>query len=173
MSNLEKDFNLKNDNFKINPVLHIVGKGNKARLTPINQSALNSLCAYLKLRQRLLNGGESEWLWTTKVDFKTREKGAQKLFKKDNHTSRQVFAKFLKKICEKSGINPSSVSPHTLRHSVATLLLKNGADLRFIQEFLGHSDITTTQIYTHLASGKKEETIKKHHPFSRRPPQID
>jgi integrase/recombinase XerD len=116
----------------------------------------------------LLNGQESEWLWTTKVAFRTNDDQIQKLSKKDNHTSRQVFAKFLKDVCERSGVDPSSVSPHTIRHSVATSLLKNGADLRFIQEFLGHSDIATTQIYTHLTSSKKEEAIKKCHPFSRR-----
>jgi integrase/recombinase XerD len=168
MSNLERDFNLKNDNFKIKPILNIVGKGNKARIVPINQSALDSLHVYLKLRQKLLNSRESEWLWTTKVNFKIDGNGIQKLSKKDNHTSRQVFAKFLKGICDKSGVNPDNVSPHTIRHSVATTLLKNGADLRFIQEFLGHSDIATTQIYTHLTSSRKEEAIKKCHPFSKR-----
>ncbi|MDR0571696.1 MAG: tyrosine recombinase [Rickettsiales bacterium] len=167
MSNLEKMFTLKNDDFRLKPILHIIGKGNKARIVPINKSALAALHAYLQLRQKLLNGQESEWLWTTRVNFKTK-RGIQKLSKKDNRTSRQVFSKFLKEICERCCIDLDSVSPHVIRHSVATTLLKNGADLRFIQEFLGHSDISTTQIYTHLTSERKENAIKKFHPFAKK-----
>jgi site-specific recombinase XerD len=85
MSNLEKVFALNNDNFKLKPILHIIGKGNKARIIPINPSALRALHAYLRLRQKLLTGQESEWLWTTKVNFKEK-KGTQKFSKKDNHT---------------------------------------------------------------------------------------
>ncbi|MDR2760561.1 MAG: tyrosine-type recombinase/integrase [Rickettsiales bacterium] len=168
MSNLEKSLNLENDNFELKPVLNIVGKGGRARITPISAGAVDSLYKYLKLRQKLLNGQESQWLWTTKVCFGRKPNAVQKLSRKDGHTSRQVFARFLKSVCQKCGVNADSVSPHVLRHSTATSLLNNGADLRFIQEFLGHADISTTQIYTHLTERGKDEAIKKYHPFAKK-----
>ena len=168
MSNFEKEFNLKNDNFTLKPFIKVVGKGNKTRIIPINHSCVEALTKYLILREKLLNGQESKWIFTTKVIFSKNKnkKTIQKIGRKDDFTSRQVFARYLKDISIKAGVDPTKLSPHTIRHTVATLLLKNNANLRFIQEFLGHSDISTTQIYTHLDSKTKKEAIEKYHPFS-------
>lgn len=130
-------------------VVKVFGKGSKERLIPVNEIALNYLAEYLKYaRGDLLGTNDSEYVFIS-----------------SRHTriTRQAFFKFLKKLCEEKGIK-KNISPHILRHSFATHLLNNGADLRSVQELLGHSDIATTQIYTHLSNEKLESEYEKH-PF--------
>ena len=168
LANLDREFIPNSSNeYTIKPYLNIIGKGGKNRIIPISNSAVVALEKYLKLRQQLLEGQDSKWLFTTKVIFTKNNNNSKstKNIRKDDFTKRQVFARYLKEIGAKVGVDITKLSPHSIRHSVATMMLKNGADLRFIQEFLGHSDIGTTQIYTHLNDSYKKETIKKYHPF--------
>ena len=130
------------------------------------------LYKYLILREKLLNGVHSEYLFTTRVIFsrkeeKTKRKVILKINKNDSHIARQLFARHLKSLAISIGISEELISPHTIRHSVATHLLQNGADIRIIQEILGHSDISTTQIYTHIANDKLDSVLKKYHPLSK------
>ena len=167
MSNLEKDFSFKNNNYKIKNYLKIVGKGSKERIIPITENAVKILENYLKLREMLLNGVYSEYLFTTKVIFSRNNSTNKKYKSKDGHITRQIFARKLKDLAIKVGINQEKISPHVIRHSVATHLLKHGVDIRIIQQILGHSDISTTQIYTHLNNDEFKKTIKKYHPLAK------
>ena len=129
-------------------IIRVYGKGNKERIVPINDSAINALKIYInEYRSFLLRDKISEYVFINNMGTKI---------------SRQSFFKILKKVCNDNGIK-KSVSPHTLRHSFATHLLNNGADLRVIQELLGHSNLTTTQIYSHLVD-KKIKSDYTHHP---------
>ncbi len=123
-------------------IVRVMGKGSKERIVPINDYALNALNDYLtNYRPNLVKGNETNYLFL------------------NNHgkmLTRQGVFKMLKQECLKKGIT-KNISPHTLRHTFATHLLENGADLRVIQELLGHSDIQTTQIYTHITN----ETLHK------------
>jgi len=137
--------------------LIINGKGNKERIAPLNKSAQKILANYLKLRKN--NGQEkSKWLF---VGAKNSQSG-------DKHITRQGFHGLLKQLAIKSGIDPDRVHPHVIRHSFATHLLNNGVDLRILQELLGHSDISTTQIYTHILDSKLKDLVFKHHPLNKK-----
>lgn len=128
-------------------MVKVFGKGSKERLVPINSVALKALNEYINYgRGELLGIHDSEYVFIS-----------------SRHTriTRQAFFKYLKKLCEEKGIK-KNISPHILRHSFATHLLNNGADLRIVQELLGHSDIATTQIYTHLTNEKLEREYDKH-----------
>lgn len=130
-------------------MIKVYGKGSKERIIPINNIAINYLKDYLEHgRGELLGIKDSEYVFISSRHTKI---------------TRQAFFKILKKICKEKGIE-KNISPHTLRHSFATHLINNGADLRIVQELLGHSDISTTQIYTHL-SNEKIENEYEHHPF--------
>ena len=132
-------------------IVRVVGKGSKERIIPINNSAFNALKEYiLEHRNYLLKTNDSDYVFINNFGKKI---------------SRQGFFKIIKKLCKENGIN-KNVSPHTLRHSFATHLLNHGADLRSIQELLGHSDISTTQIYTHLSNEKLRESYDEFHPHS-------
>ena len=121
--------------------LRVMGKGSKERIVPMNETARVALEVYInEYRDFLLKGKSSEYVFINNFGF---------------NISRQSFFKLIKKLCKDNGIE-KDISPHTLRHSFATHLLNNGADLRIIQELLGHSNLTTTQIYSHL----KDEKIK-------------
>ena len=136
-----------NDIDEINCFIRILGKGNKEREVPLGEYALYYLKEYLNKRNQLL-----------------KDKPCNKLFLK-NHgqgMTRQGFFKNLKQILKEKGIN-QEVSPHTLRHSFATHLINRGADLRSIQEMLGHSDISTTKIYTRVSDEKVIEDYNKYH----------
>lgn len=130
-------------------MVKVFGKGSKERIIPVNDYALDYLKDYLQY-------GRGELLGT---------KSSEYVFISSRHTkiSRQAFFKILKRLCDEAGIK-KNISPHILRHSFATHLLHNGADLRIVQELLGHSDISTTQIYTHLSNEKLENEYDKH-PF--------
>lgn len=126
-----------------------IGKGNKERLVPLGQAAIEALDYYTEhCRRKIANYWQSDYLF---------------LNKQGDKMTRQGFWKNLKKYGRLAGIT-SPLTPHVLRHSFATHLLQNGADLRAIQEMLGHVDIATTQIYTHLLDEKKFEQYKSSHP---------
>lgn len=130
-----------------NCFIRVVGKGKKERIVPITDVAIKYLMIYLEdYRNVILKSHDSEYLFISNT-FK--------------NISRQGFFKILKAECQRCGIE-KSVSPHVLRHSFATHLLKHGADLRIIQELLGHEDISTTQIYAHLVNDKLREDYKFH-----------
>lgn len=130
-------------------MIKVFGKGSKERIIPINTYALDCLVDYLQFgRSALLGTKTSEYVFISSRRTKI---------------TRQAFFKIIKKLCEEVGIK-KNISPHILRHSFATHLLHNGADLRIVQELLGHSDISTTQIYTHLTNEKLESEYDKH-PF--------
>jgi integrase/recombinase XerD len=129
--------------------LRVKGKGSKERIIPMHQEAVNQIALYLEgARLDLLQGRESEAL------FPSRE---------GDYMSRQAFWYRLKLLAKQAGI-VASLSPHTLRHAFATHLLNHGADLRVVQMLLGHSDLSTTQIYTHIANLRLQQLHKKHHP---------
>ncbi len=131
--------------------LRVLGKGRKERIVPIDDEALYYTKLYLEYyRNSLLKKNDSEYLFISSYGKKI---------------TRQAFFKFLKEECSKKGIK-KEVSPHTLRHSFATILLKNGANIRIIQELLGHEDLKTTQIYTHLIDEKLKKDYEEYHPRS-------
>ncbi len=130
-------------------VIKIVGKGNKERLVPVGEMALVSIKRYLGgHRKALYSDAKSASLFITK---------------RGSAMSRQAFWQNIKRYAKQAGIT-SDVSPHTLRHAFATHLLNHGADLRTLQMMLGHSDLSTTQIYTHVAKARLQSLHKRHHP---------
>ena len=132
-------------------VLRITGKGNKERLTPIGEQAMDSLEEYMQYsRKALLSERPCNAVFVT-----NRAAGM----------TRQAFWHIIKRYAKKAGIN-KELSPHTLRHAFATHLLNHGADLRVVQLLLGHSDLSTTQIYTHIAKERLKEMHAKYHPRS-------
>ena len=134
-----------------NDMVRVMGKGSKERLIPISDAAKDALITYIEVyRKTLLKNKTSEYLFINN---------------QGNVISRQGFFKIIKKICLEKNIK-KNVSPHILRHSFATHLLANGADLRVIQEMLGHSDISTTQIYAHLINEKLKKDYEEYHPRS-------
>ena len=139
-----------NDIDMTNAFVRILGKGSKERIVPLGEYAIIYIQKYLEVRNSFL-----------------KQKSCDKLFL-NNHglaMTRQGFFKILKKLLKEKGLN-TDVSPHTLRHSFATHLINRGADLRSIQEMLGHADISTTKIYTEVSDSKVVEDYKKYHPRS-------
>ena len=143
------ELQISNINFKEN-YLKIQGKGDKVRFVPLADYTANFIKNYINdiRSKQKINPKHSDILFLN-------SRGAQ--------ISRQMVFLIIKDIVKKAGIQ-KNISPHTFRHSFATHLLQNGADLRFIQEMLGHSSITTTEIYTHLNTEELHETILKYHP---------
>ena len=130
------------------------GKGGKERMAPLNPSARKATGAYLAMRDKFLAGRrESKFLFPSR--------GAQ------GHLTRRRCHQLLKELAVKAGIDPLKLSPHVLRHAFATHLVEGGADLRSVQTLLGHADIATTQIYTHVASDRLKATVRDAHPLSR------
>jgi integrase/recombinase XerD len=129
--------------------LNCFGKGSKQRRIPIGKSSIHFLKNYFKVRQRLLRGKRSDLLFVEP---------------NGNSISRQKFWKIITRYGESAGLG--HVTPHMLRHSFATALIENGADLRSVQMMLGHSDINTTQIYTHVTNDRLKSAYKKFHPRS-------
>lgn len=128
--------------------VRIFGKGSKERIVPLGDMALDSLKDYLKIRKEMLKKENNDFLFLNNHGKKL---------------TRQGFFKIIKNIAKEKDIK-TEFSPHTLRHSFASHLLKYGADLRSIQELLGHSDLSTTQIYTHIENDTKKEIYHKSHP---------
>ena len=141
---------------EILPYIMITGKGNKDRIVALNQKAIEAIQRYLKVIDIFtLVKDRNIWLFPSKQS-------------EEGHITRQYFARTLKQIAISSGVDPDKVSPHKIRHSFATHLLNNGADLRIIQELLGHQDISTTQIYTHVANTKLKSVVENFHPLARK-----
>ena len=136
-------------------VLVVRGKGNKERLVPLSDPARTAIAAWLHVRTGMLPEGE-------KSRFLFPSRG------KEGHLTRQRFAQLLKEAALKSGLDPARVSPHVLRHAFASHLLAGGADLRSVQLMLGHADIATTQIYTHVLDEKLRSLVQDKHPLARR-----
>lgn len=128
-------------------IVRVLGKGKKERIIPLNDIAIQALKEYISdYRPFLLKLNTSEYIFINNFG---------------NKISRQGFFKILKKLCVKAEIN-KEISPHTLRHSFATHLLNNGADLRIIQELLGHENLVTTEIYAHLQNQKIKDDYENH-----------
>ncbi|MFC6488741.1 site-specific tyrosine recombinase XerD [Nitratireductor sp. GCM10026969] len=128
------------------------GKGGKERIVPLSAKARAAVALWLQERARHPKLAESPWLFPAASE--------------SGHLPRQVFARELKGLAARAGIAVSKVSPHVLRHAFASHLLQNGADLRAVQQLLGHSDISTTQIYTHVLEKRLQELVQKHHPLA-------
>ncbi len=136
--------------------LIVRGKGGKERLAPLNGAAREAVRAWLPARAALTPKGrrESPWLFPSR--------GAS------GRLTPRRFAQLLDETAADAGLDPTRVSPHVLRHAFATHLLEGGADLRVVQTFLGHADIATTQIYTHVAQDRLRDTVERAHPLARR-----
>ncbi|SFL31823.1 integrase/recombinase XerD [Bradyrhizobium sp. NFR13] len=133
------------------------GKGNKERLVPLNETAKQAMADYLAAMTELQKAqpkksAGSKWLFPS--------------FGESGHLTRQHFARDLKELAAASGIAPRLVSPHVLRHAFASHLLHNGADLRIVQTLLGHTDISTTQIYTHVVEERLKSLVRDLHPLA-------
>ncbi len=144
----------KNENTDVKSYIIVKGKGDKERMVVIHNKAIIALEEYLKNLSIFTNDKNEKWLFPSKIA-------------KEGHITRQYFGKLLKKLAISSGIEPSKLSPHKIRHSFATHLLNHGADLRVIQELLGHKDIGTTQIYTHVSNDQLKSVVYKLHPLAR------
>jgi integrase/recombinase XerD len=138
------------------PFMTVTGKGGKERLVPLNPPAKLALATYLAFRPGYLGKDQ-----TSPFLFPSRGR--------EGHLTRQRFGQLLKEIGVKAGIDPARISPHVLRHAFATHLLDHGADLRSLQKMLGHADIATTQIYTHVQEERLKGMVEAHHPLSRNP----
>jgi integrase/recombinase XerD len=136
--------------------IRVRGKGNKERLVPLTDPARAALAAYLKVRDGFLEPGQ-----TSPHLFPRR---GQK-----EPLSRTALAVQLKELARDAGLDPAKLSPHVLRHAFATHLIEGGADLRSVQQLLGHADVATTQIYTHVAAPRLTALVNDHHPLARRP----
>jgi integrase/recombinase XerD len=133
------------------------GKGDKERLVPLNDASRQAMADYLAAMEALKSGkakgtGASKWLYPS--------------FGESGHLTRQHFARDLKELAAAAGLAPRLVSPHVLRHAFASHLLHNGADLRIVQTLLGHTDISTTQIYTHVVEERLKSLVRDLHPLA-------
>lgn len=138
------------------PVLMVRGKGGRERIVPLTGGACEAMTAYRTLR-----------------DARPKLAASRHLFPADSdsgHLTRQAFARDLKDAAIAAGLDPARVSPHVLRHAFASHLLQNGADLRVVQQLLGHADIGTTEIYTHVLAERLAKLVGEHHPLAHRAP---
>lgn len=142
-----------------NQFIMVEGKGGRERMVPLSETAQKALSEYMNVRGQFVSGEESarqsKWLFPSR----TSDSG---------HLTRQRFAQLLKDLARAAKIEEDRVSPHILRHAFATHLLSNGADLRAVQKMLGHADIATTQIYTHVIGKKLKKTVEEAHPLAKR-----
>jgi len=132
-------------------MLIVRGKGNKERMVPLNEAAKVAMRDYLALLAESGRHQKTKWLFPS--------------FGEDGHLTRQHFARELKALAAAAGLRPAQVSPHVLRHAFASHLLHNGADLRVVQTLLGHADISTTQIYTHVLEERLKSLVRDLHPL--------
>jgi len=135
-------------------LIEIRGKGGKERLVPLTPAAQAAMKDYVALRTAEGAYGNSPWLFPSHGG--------------SGHLTRQHFARDLKDLAIAAGLNAAKVSPHVLRHAFASHLLQNGADLRVVQQLLGHADISTTQIYTHVLDERLRELVETAHPLAKR-----
>ncbi len=144
--------------------LVVRGKGNKERMVPLSHAAIRAMQAYGAAMSadnaaQKTPPPESPWLFPSSG--------------KAGYLPRQVFARDLKDLAARAGIRVAAISPHVLRHAFASHLLANGADLRAVQELLGHSDISTTQIYTHVLEERLHQLVQNHHPLAKQAKKQD
>ena len=132
-------------------MLVVRGKGGRERLVPLNQAAKRTMTEYLSLRAETGRDAASKWLFPS--------------FGEQGHVTRQHFARELKALGAACGVAGDRLSPHVLRHAFASHLLHNGADLRVVQTLLGHADISTTQIYTHVLEERLKTLVRDLHPL--------
>ncbi|MCB1783457.1 MAG: site-specific tyrosine recombinase XerD [Alphaproteobacteria bacterium] len=136
----------------------VEGKAGRERMVPLSDPAQKALSAYTEVRPELFidpaEAKKNTWLFPSKTSG-------------SGHLTRQRFAQLLKDLAKEAKIDEDRVSPHILRHAFATHLLSNGADLRSVQKMLGHADIATTQIYTHILGEEAKKTVKEKHPLSK------
>lgn len=133
------------------PMMNVVGKGSKERVVPLSAPAREAIDRWSAHLDAV--GSESPFLFPVS--------GAS------GHVSRQVMARDIKDLAARAGLSVSKVSPHVLRHAFASHLLQNGADLRSVQQLLGHADISTTQIYTHVLEERLHRLVAEHHPLAK------
>ena len=135
-------------------VLTVRGKGEKERMVPLSDPARAAIASWLHVRAGVLGDESSRYLFPSRG--------------RTGHLTRQRFAQLLKEAALHAGLDPARVSPHVLRHAFASHLLEGGADLRSVQLMLGHADIATTQIYTHVLDEKLRALVQEKHPLARR-----
>ncbi|MGP0089425.1 MAG: site-specific tyrosine recombinase XerD [Xanthobacteraceae bacterium] len=133
-------------------LLLVRGKGGKERVVPLNEAAKRAMVDYLALLSEHDADDQAKWLFPS--------------FGESGHLSRQHFARELKELALAAGLRPDRVSPHVLRHAFASHLLHNGADLRIVQTLLGHADISTTQVYTHVLEERLKSLVRDLHPLA-------
>ena len=132
--------------------LFVVCKGSKERIVPLNEHARQALVDWMKYREEKLRR-PNKWLFPSYLS-------------KSGHLTRGAFFKELKKLAGEIGLNPEKVFPHVFRHSFASHLVAHEADLRSVQKMLGHSDISTTEIYTHILPDRLKKIVEKSHPLA-------
>jgi integrase/recombinase XerD len=136
-------------------VLVVRGKGGRERLVPLNEASKDAMHDYLKVRPAFIKGdSDSPYLFPSSG--------------KSGHLSRIRVVQLLDELAVQAGIDPRRLSPHVLRHAFASHLLNNGADLRSVQQMLGHADISTTQIYTHVLEERLQRLVREGHPLSKK-----
>lgn len=140
-------------------MLLVLGKGGKERMVPLSPPARDALRVWLRVWEEEDQARQAKGQSGSKFLFPSRGK--------EGHLTRHWFYLLIKDLAVTGGIDPQKVTPHTLRHAFATHLLANGADLRAIQALLGHADIATTEIYTHVLDARLSELVLEHHPLSR------
>ena len=140
-------------------MLLILGKGGKERMVPLSGEAREALAIWLEERDKDENKKQKKGLPASKFLFPSRGKLG--------HITRHRFYALIKELAVAGGVSPDKVTPHTLRHAFATHLLANGADLRSIQVLLGHADVATTEIYTHVLDERLKELVLDHHPLAK------
>ncbi|MCF6431269.1 site-specific tyrosine recombinase XerD [Leisingera sp. MMG026] len=140
-------------------MLLIMGKGGKERMVPLSPPAREALAVWLSTRDDAEAQREAKGHPSSRFLFPSRGKSG--------HLTRHRFYLLIKELAVTGGVSPDKVTPHTLRHAFATHLLANGADLRAIQALLGHADIATTEIYTHVLDARLQELVLEHHPLAK------
>lgn len=136
----------------------VAGKGGRERMVPLSDAAKKAMRNYIDVRKQFISsddkGTQAQWVFPSRTS-------------QSGHLTRQRFAQLLKDLAEEAGMEHGKVSPHILRHAFATHLLSNGADLRSVQKMLGHADIATTQIYTHIIGDQAKKTVEEKHPLAK------
>jgi integrase/recombinase XerD len=146
------------------PAMLVKGKGGKERLVPLGSHARTALSAWLEVRATTLSK-------RTPATSQTKDLSSNFVFPatgKAGHLGRREFGRLLNELAIAAGLEPSKLSPHVLRHAFATHLVEGGADLRAVQVMLGHADIATTQIYTHVADARLRQLVETSHPLAKR-----
>ncbi|SDU40170.1 site-specific tyrosine recombinase XerD [Stappia sp. ES.058] len=133
-------------------LISVRGKGNKERAVPLSDAARDAMRSHVEAGTAAGSGAKSKWLFPSHGE--------------SGHLTRQAFARDLKALAVRAGLDTRALSPHVLRHAFASHLLQNGADLRVVQQLLGHADISTTQIYTHVLDARLKALVEAHHPLA-------